>query len=67
MAKLIENNYLYYLLFSIFIWSLTLIIDKVILTYIAALFGSSITFAIIKNCFNQKSNPFSLLNIGSIF
>ena len=30
MAKLIENNYLYYLLFSIFIWCLTLLIDKVI-------------------------------------
>jgi hypothetical protein len=67
MTKLIENNYKYYLLFSIFIWCLALIINKVILTYIAALFGSLITASIMKNYFDQKSNPFSLLNIGSIF
>lgn len=67
MTKLIENNYLFYLIFSIFIWSVTLLIDKIILTYIAALFGCSITFLLIKNYFNQKSNPFSLLSLGSIF
>lgn len=67
MAKVLKNNFIYYLILSIFIWSISLVIDKLLFTYFAAIFGIFITFLLIKKYFEQEINPFGLLNIGSIF
>lgn len=67
MTKVLENNFLYYLILSIFIWSISIVIDKLLFTYFAAFFGIFVTFSLIKKYFQQEINPFGLLNIGSIF
>ena len=67
MTKVLKDNFLYYLILSIFIWSISIIIDKLLFTYFAAFFGLYVTFSLIKKYFQQEKNPFGLLNIGSIF